>query len=160
MAATLMLKKLITIVFLLMVMTAEAETSIHAFSNEADQARYKHLTLELRCPKCQNQDLADSNAPIATDLRNQIIQMIEQGKSDQEIINYMVERYGEFVLYRPRFAGYNVILWIMPLLLVCLGLGVIAFIVRMNRQDPQALPLDDKEKQLKLEQLLAQRNES
>lgn len=156
-----MFKKLIIIVcFWSIGLLVNAQTSIHTFASDADQARFKQLTVELRCPKCQNQDLADSNAPIAADLRNQIIVMIEQGKSNQEIVAYMVDRYGEFVLYKPRFDGYNVILWLAPVLFVCIGFIVVLVIVRANKKITLSLPLDDEEKQRQLEKLLTQQDKA
>ena len=71
------------------------------FSDEGDRARYQRFTYELRCPKCQNQNLADSNAPIATDLRREIYRMFAEGKSNAEIVEFLVDRYGDFVLYNP-----------------------------------------------------------
>lgn len=154
MAARQMIKKMVGAFFLFLALSAYAETALHQFSNDENRDRFKQLTLELRCPKCQNQDLADSNAPIATDLRNQIIMMIEQGKSNQEIIDFMVSRYGDFVLYKPRFGGYNVVLWLAPIFLVGLGLCVVAMVVRLNKKTPLDLPLADEKKQRELRALL------
>ena len=97
------------------------------FSSALNKTRYQSLIEELRCPKCQNQNLADSASGIAVDLREQVYQMIESRKTDQEIIDYMVARYGEFVLYRPQQSSATFLLWYGPFIL--LGLGFVAFAV-------------------------------
>ncbi|NLQ16572.1 cytochrome c-type biogenesis protein CcmH [Marinomonas sp. M1K-6] len=104
------------------------------FSSALHKTRYQSLVAELRCPKCQNQNLADSSSAIAIDLREQVHQMIEQGKTDQEIIDYMVARYGSFVLYRPLHSSATFLLWYGPFIL--LGLGFLAFVgvVMTNRK--------------------------
>ena len=104
------------------------------------EARLKALAEELRCLVCQNQTIADSNAPLALDLRNQIRAQIALGRSDGEIRDYMVQRYGDFVLYRPPFKATTLILWLGPLLLVLAGAGAFAVVVRRRRagEDPQA----------------------
>ena len=97
-----------------------------AFSSELNKTRYQSLVEELRCPKCQNQNLADSGSGIAVDLRELVYQMIEQGKTDQEIVDYMVARYGSFVLYRPQHSTATFLLWYGPFIL--LGVGLLAFV--------------------------------
>ncbi|WP_137169290.1 cytochrome c-type biogenesis protein [Marinomonas sp. FW-1] len=105
-----------------------------AFSSELNKTRYQSLVEELRCPKCQNQSLADSNSGIAVDLRELVHQLIEQGKTDQEVVDYMVARYGTFVLYRPQHSSATFLLWYGPFIL--LGLGILAFVyvVMANRK--------------------------
>ncbi|MEZ5573347.1 MAG: cytochrome c-type biogenesis protein [Halioglobus sp.] len=100
------------------------------FSNPELEARYQQLSEELRCPKCQNQNIADSNAPIAQDLRKLLHQQLEQGASDDQILDYMVARYGEFVRYRPRFGGAAALLWLAPVLLFMAALGVLLVTLR------------------------------
>ncbi|UTV98631.1 cytochrome c-type biogenesis protein CcmH [Marinomonas rhizomae] len=97
-----------------------------SFSSELNKIRYQSLVEELRCPKCQNQNLADSGSGIAVDLRELVHQMIEQGKTDQEIVDYMVARYGSFVLYRPQHSTATFLLWYGPFIL--LGIGLLAFV--------------------------------
>tara|TARA_R110001599_G_scaffold88069_3_gene234174 strand:- start:42 stop:452 length:411 start_codon:yes stop_codon:yes gene_type:complete len=105
-----------------------------SFSSSLNQTRYQSLVEELRCPKCQNQNLADSGSGIAVDLREQVHQMIEQGKTDQEIVDYMVARYGAFVLYRPPHSSATFLLWYGPFIFLSLGLLVFAFVVMANRK--------------------------
>lgn len=107
-----------------------AAIDIYQFENEKQQRRFQTLIAELRCPKCQNQNLADSNSAIANDLRAKVYQMLKINKSDAVIIDYMLERYGEFVLYKPRLSGQTFLLWYGPLLLLLIGIITIIFIVR------------------------------
>tara|TARA_R110002110_G_scaffold66978_1_gene183041 strand:+ start:136972 stop:137457 length:486 start_codon:yes stop_codon:yes gene_type:complete len=125
-------------VLLLSVVSLQAVAVIetYEFSDPALQVRYQALSAELRCPKCQNQNIADSNAPIAQDLRKLLHQQLEKGASDDEILEYMVARYGEFVRYRPRFSGATIILWLAPALLVLAGLAVV-FMTLRTRRSPQ-----------------------
>ncbi|ANO51331.1 cytochrome c-type biogenesis protein [Woeseia oceani] len=110
-----------------------------AFDDPVLQARYEHLIAEVRCLKCQNQNLRDSNAFLASDLRREIRRLLAEGNSDDEIYDFLVARYGEFALYRPRMSGKTLILWIAPALLL-LGGGFVA--VRVVR-DRMSLPIDD-----------------
>ena len=99
-----------------------------------EEARMKALAEELRCLVCQNQTIADSNAPLAQDLRGQIRGQIAQGRSDDQIRAYMVERYGDFVLYRPPFKATTALLWLGPLVLI--GVGAVVFLVVVRRPKP------------------------
>ena len=117
---------------------AHAAIDTYEFANDAERARFRELTQELRCPKCQNQDIADSNAPIATDLRREIYRMLGEGKSNQQIIDFMVDRYGDFVRYKPALTGKTAVLWFGPLALLVGGLVLIAVIVGRRRRVTQA----------------------
>jgi len=100
------------------------------FKDHAEELRYQHLTAQLRCPMCQNETLADSNAPIARDLRNQIFQLMQHGQSDAQIKQYLVDRYSEFVLYDPPMARNTWLLWFGPLLILLVGTGVVVATIR------------------------------
>ncbi|MCE3285443.1 MAG: hypothetical protein K0R70_1699 [Steroidobacteraceae bacterium] len=100
---------------------ALAIDSQKAFEDPALQARYEHINRELRCLVCQNQTIADSNATLAQDLRREVKEMIAAGKSDDEIREFMIARYGDFVLYRPRLTATNFLLWAAPVLLLLIG---------------------------------------
>ncbi|MFL3654682.1 MAG: cytochrome c-type biogenesis protein CcmH [Halioglobus sp.] len=100
------------------------------FSDPELEVRYQSLTQELRCPKCQNQNIADSNAPISQDLRKLLHQQLEAGESDDEILDHMVARYGEFVRYRPSFGGVSIVLWLAPALLLLAAFGVLLLTLR------------------------------
>ena len=116
---------------------AHAAIDTYEFADDAERARFRELTQELRCPKCQNQDIADSNAPIATDLRREIYRMLGEGKSNQQIIDFMVDRYGDFVRYKPALTGKTAVLWFGPLALLVGGLVLIAVIVGRRRRVTQ-----------------------
>lgn len=100
------------------------------FKDHAEELRFQHLTTQLRCPMCQNETLADSNAPIAHDLRKQIFQLMQHGSSDTEIKQYLVARYSNFVLYDPPVAPYTWLLWFGPLLILLVGAGVVVVTIR------------------------------
>ena len=112
---------------------AHAAIDTYEFAKEGDRERFRELTKELRCPKCQNQDIADSNAPIAADLRKEIFRMLGEGKDNQQIIDFMVDRYGDFVRYKPALNSRTWLLWFGPAGLLLGGLVVIAVIVRRRR---------------------------
>jgi cytochrome c-type biogenesis protein CcmH len=109
---------------------AAAVIETYEFSDPGLEQRYQILSAELRCPKCQNQNIADSNAPIARDLRNLLHQQLEQGASDEEILRYMESRYGEFVRYRPKLSGATLWLWLAPVLLLAAGVLIVAVTLR------------------------------
>jgi len=123
----------------------------YQFSDDALAARYRQLSAELRCPKCQNQNIAASNAPIAQDLRKLLYKQLEAGASDEEILQYMVSRYGEFVRYRPRFGGVTLLLWLAPLVLLLGALAVVFSVVRGARNTNDAF---SEQEQQQLDELL------
>ena len=100
---------------------------------------YQRITEEVRCLVCQNQSIANSTAPLAADLRREIRRMIEEGSNETEIKDFLVERYGDFVLYRPRFRSWNLVLWLGPIVL--LTVGFIALVVNVRRR--KNLPVDE-----------------
>ena len=110
--------------------TAQAIDSGVAFEDPALQARYEHLIEEVRCLKCQNQNLRDANAFLASDLRRDIRRLLADGKTDNEIYDFLVERYGEFALYRPRKSGKTLILWLAPALFLIGGAIVVVRVIR------------------------------
>ena len=119
--------------------SALAIDSEQAFDDPELQARYEKLVAEVRCVTCQNQNIKDSNAFIASDLRREIRRMIGEGKSNEEIKDFLVTRYGDFVLYRPRFEGKTLALWIAPFLLVLFGGFALVRVVRHR----MTLPIED-----------------
>lgn len=110
-----------------------------AFEDPVLQARYEKIISEVRCLKCQNQTIRDSNAFLADDLRREIRRLLTEGKSDAEVYDFLVDRYGEFALYRPRMAGKTLVLWLAPVLFGIFG-GLVAVRVVRRRM---SLPLDD-----------------
>ena len=114
------------------------------FRDRAEEVRFQRLSAELRCPMCQNETLADSNAPIAHDLRRQVFEMMQAGKSDDEIKAYLVARYSQFVLYQPPVEPSTWLLWFGPAVLLVVGGVVVAVQVRRRaRQAPAAPPAND-----------------
>ena len=143
------------LVLALQCVPAGAVIETYQFSNPELEQRYHQLSTELRCPKCQNQNIADSNAPIAQDLRKLLYQQLEAGANDEQILDYMVARYGEFVRYRPRFDGVTAVLWLTPILLLMAGVVVAWLSLRGRRRavsDSEDLSADE---QRRLRELIA-----
>lgn len=107
----------------------------HQFDNAQQEADYRALIQELRCPQCQNNNIADSNATIATDMRHKTLELLKQGKSKDDVVEYMVERYGNFVTYDPPLTPATVLLWLMPLLLIAGGF----LLIRRKKSAQQAV---------------------
>jgi cytochrome c-type biogenesis protein CcmH len=124
------MKHLVVLPALLLASLSLAAQEPLGFDDPAQEARYKNLTEELRCTVCQNQNLADSDAPLAQDLRKEIHKMMTAGRSDAEIKTFLVERYGDFVLYRPPMQGNTLALWAIPGVLLFGGAVVVLFVVR------------------------------
>ncbi|KAA8996942.1 cytochrome c-type biogenesis protein CcmH [Affinibrenneria salicis] len=115
---------------------AQQPAQEYAFDSQQQEQAFLHITGQLRCPKCQNSSISDSSADIARDMRAKVYQLMRQGKSQQEIIDYMVARYGYFVTWEPPVTPVTLILWFGPLALLCVGAGVI---IRRARMRPAAL---------------------
>ena len=105
----------------------------YEFSLPDLESRYKALSQELRCPKCQNQNIADSNAPISRDLRAIVHEQLEAGATDEEIIDFLVDRYGEFVRYRPGMDSNTLWLWSAPIILLVMAVAVVVTQIRKDR---------------------------
>jgi len=134
------MRKLLGILALVvMALPALAIDTERAFEDPELQARYEEIISEVRCLKCQNQTLKDSNAFLASDLRREIRLMIEEGLSNDEIYDFLVDRYGEFALYRPRTSGKTLILWIAPGVLLLGGIFFLAAILRKR----MSMPIDE-----------------
>jgi cytochrome c-type biogenesis protein CcmH len=104
------------------------------FKDDAQEMRFNDLTLELRCLVCQNQNLADSDAPLAQDLRQEIYEMMMAGQTNDQIKTFMVDRYGDFVLYRPPMQSNTLALWILPIFLLFGGAVVVFFVIRSRNR--------------------------
>lgn len=103
------------------------------FASAEHESRYKRLNAELRCLVCQNQNIADSDAPLAQDLRREVFRMLSEGHSDAQIVDFMVQRYGDFVLYRPPLNALTLALWIGPFVLMVLGLVLLWRVMNRRR---------------------------
>jgi len=152
------MKKLLATLLLAAGAGAWAQSTEIANPDPKVEARLKSIAHELRCLVCQNQTIADSDAPLAVDLRQQTRAMIAAGKSDDEIRAYMVERYGDFVLYKPPFNAATAVLWVAPGLLIVGGLAGLALMIRRRRDAMAAAapaPAPDPARRKEIEALLA-----
>ena len=131
-----LLKWFSSAICLLLVAGAGHATPIdtYEFKSEENKERGLQLANELRCPQCQNQNLIDSNSPVARDLRLKVYAMVDEGKSNDEIVTFMTDRYGDFVRYRPAFDNRTLVLWLGPVAFAVVGLGVGLLFIRAQRQ--------------------------
>lgn len=136
--------------FLLIALPAIASAAIDAypFPNEELEARYNNLIEELRCPQCLNTNLAGSDAMIAQDLRREVHRLLLDGESDQEILDFMHARYGDFILYEPRVNRATFLLWFGPLILLIVGAAIAIMIVRQRRAEDAPGLSDDEASRL------------
>lgn len=143
---------MLAVFFLLFLTSVHGAVDPFDFESAEQQQRFYHLTNELRCPKCQNQSVADSNAPIAQDLRQEVYRlMTEEQANDQQVIDFMLARYGEFVLYTPRLEAKTILLWFSPLILLLIGGLVLIRILKKNRR-LNSVRVDQKDVGLSAEQ--------
>lgn len=117
----------------LLATSALAVVDIYEFDTDSQRERYFQLSEELRCPKCQNQNLAGSDSQIAGDLRRELRRLLEEGKTDNEIKGFMVDRYGEFVLYNPPLQKSTLVLWGLPFLLLLTGVIAVFMLVKRRK---------------------------
>ena len=110
------------------------------FSSPQQESDYHQLTQSLRCPQCQNNNIADSNATIAVDMRGKVFELLQEGKSKNDVVDYMVARYGNFVTYDPPMTASTLVLWIAPLLLVLLG---VVFLLKRKPKAQSAVKSQD-----------------
>ncbi|MDO3720228.1 cytochrome c-type biogenesis protein CcmH [Marinobacter sp. chi1] len=143
---------------LLMVLAgpAAANADVYQFESQQEEQRFQDLTSELRCPKCQNQNIADSNAPISKDMRAEVYRMMSDGASDQEIVDALVARFGEFVRYKPEVDQRTILLWATPSVAVLGGLlVVVGVVIRSRRNAGKEEPMSAEEK-ARAEEILAE----
>lgn len=134
-----------------------AAVEYHAFADPAKAQAYNNLINELRCLVCQNQTIADSNADLAKDLRQQVHDMLQQGKTEQDVADFMTQRYGDFVLYRPAFKGKTLVLWLAPVAFLLVGLATIVVLLRNKKRTQPTDP--DARQQAELDALLRKADE-
>lgn len=143
----LMMRRLLMLSYVLALLglggQAHAVIDGYEFDDEVTRERYLAFIEEMRCPKCQNQNLAGSDSPIAADLRRELYRMLDEGKSDKEIVDFMVARYGDYVLYRPQVKADTLLLWGLPGVLLLVGFGVLALTVRQRRRAQLAVEEND-----------------
>jgi cytochrome c-type biogenesis protein CcmH len=144
--------KLWLTVLLLLFSTQVLAVDDHQLADPEQQKTYEIITSELRCLVCQNQTIADSNAELAGDLRRQVFEMLQQGKSKAEIIQFMTDRYGDFVLYNPPLKTKTALLWLGPIAFLLTGFAMIFWFIRRKKQAKTTVL--DKDKQEKMRHLL------
>ncbi len=149
----------IAVLCCLLAAPAMAAIDVYEFDDEVARQRYLAFIEELRCPKCQNQNLAGSDSPIAADLRRELRRLLDEGRSDKEIVDFMVSRYGDYVLYRPKVASNTLVLWGMPTLLLLLGLAVVGYTVRRRGRAVTEQAELDEQAQQRLATLLKEASE-
>jgi cytochrome c-type biogenesis protein CcmH len=123
----------IAVIALLIGADASARVEVKEFDTPEQQAKYEKMIDELRCLVCQNQNLADSNSELAIDMRRKTYEMIKEGKSSEEVADFMVERYGDFVLYRPPLNQTTLLLWIGPFIILVIGVAVLIRTITKRR---------------------------
>ncbi|WP_337840352.1 cytochrome c-type biogenesis protein [Rheinheimera sp.] len=154
MTALMLLPALLQAPSLLAANPADTPQALTEFDSAAQQALFKELTHELRCPKCQNQNIADSHAVVAVDMRNKTLELLKQGKSKEDVLTYMKSRYGDFVHYQPPVNRSTLVLWAVPVV-VLLVLLLSVFWRRRGRTNDSAAQTPDAAEQ-QLDQLIAQ----
>ena len=135
------MRKLAAVLLVLVAATATAVDTEAPLETAEQQSLYRKLLEEVRCMVCQNQNLADSDAPLATDMRRELRRMVEEGASEGDVKQFLLDRYGDFALYRPRLAPNTLLLWIGPGVIVLLALGAIALVIRRRMH----MPIPDEE---------------
>jgi len=146
--------KAVTLLFVLFLSSQlSAAIDVHEFDSPEQEQLFRELTRELRCPKCQNNNIADSNAGLAQDLREKTYQMVKQGSTKQQVLDYMVARYGNFVRYDPPLTPAVMLLWAAPLAIIVLGLLVV---LRLAKRKADAKPELNADEQQRLEALIKQ----
>jgi len=118
---------------------AHAAIAVYEFETPEQEQRFRNLIEELRCPKCQNQSISDSDADIAQDMREQVAEMLREGRSDEEIVQFFVTRYGDFVTYKPPVNAETMILWAGPGVVFVIGLMLVLLQIRRARVRAQAI---------------------
>ena len=157
------MRVLMTFVILLGLLLSAGPSSaevrdVYQFDTRAQEQRFQSLIAVLRCPKCQNQNIADSNAPISKDMRDAVYRMMQNGASDEEITNELVSRFGEFVRYKPEVDQRTILLWATPAIVVLIGVIIVVMTVRRSANSRQSeAPLTDEER-ARAARLLNERN--
>lgn len=156
-----MVKYLLALCMVVWAVHGYAAIDPHEFSSPEARERYHYFTNNLRCPKCKNTNLAGTNSEIANDLRRELRHLIEDGKTDQEITDFMVTRYGDYILYRPRLTSNTIALWMGPVVFLAIGLTVVGTIVwRRRRKGPNDKNTLTEEEQSELAKMFAERDSS
>lgn len=152
------MKRLAFVMFLLATGSVIATSDLVVFSDPSYTARYQTMITELRCPKCQNQNLADSNSPISQDLRAEVQRLLELGMTNPEIEQYLTARYSEFILYRPQVNNNTYLLWLAPIVILLIGMAIVFGLSRRPKTVPQVQRDTTQSEQQRLAELLKDGN--
>ena len=152
------MKRLAFVMFLLATGSVIATSDLVVFSDPSYTARYQTMITELRCPKCQNQNLADSNSPISQDLRAEVQRLLELGMTNPEIEQYLTARYSEFILYRPQVNNNTYLLWLAPIVILLIGMAIVFGLSRRSKAVPQVQRDTTQTEQQRLAELLKDGN--
>jgi len=148
---------------LMLVLAAPAWSEVqevYDFNTRTEEQRYRDLIAELRCPKCQNQNIADSNAPISKDMRDQVYLMMKSGANNDEIVGALVDRFGEFVQYKPPVDRRTILLWAFPAIAVFGGMLIVAGVIMRSRKGTGDEPALSAEEQARVARMLAEKDRS
>lgn len=152
------MKCLAFVMFLLATGSVIATSDLVVFSDPSYTARYQTMITELRCPKCQNQNLADSNSPISQDLRAEVQRLLELGMTNPEIEQYLTARYSEFILYRPQVNNNTYLLWLAPVVILLIGMAIVFGLSRRPKAVQQVQRDTTQTEQQRLAELLKDGN--
>lgn len=142
---------------LLLSFSVLASSEVLRFDNDTQEQQFRELTMQLRCPKCQNNSIADSNSMIASDMRQKVYELMQQGQTKEQVVDYMVDRYGYFVTYEPPITPFTILLWLLPALFLAAGAWMI--IRRANRIRSAKEPMSEQDKK-RLQTLLGREEKS
>ncbi|MCA6940472.1 cytochrome c-type biogenesis protein CcmH [Pectobacterium polaris] len=142
---------------LLLSFSVLASSEVLRFDNDTQEQQFRELTMQLRCPKCQNNSIADSNSMIASDMRQKVYELMQQGQTKEQVVDYMVDRYGYFVTYEPPITPFTLLLWLLPALFLALGAGMIIRRARRIRSVKEPMSEQDKKR---LQMLLGREEKS
>ncbi|WP_174872194.1 cytochrome c-type biogenesis protein [Pectobacterium polaris] len=131
---------------LLLSFSVLASSEVLRFDNDTQEQQFRELTMQLRCPKCQNNSIADSNSMIASDMRQKVYELMQQGQTKEQVVDYMVDRYGYFVTYEPPITPFTILLWLLPALFLALGAGMIIRRARRIRSAKEPMSEQDKKR--------------
>ncbi|ACX88475.1 cytochrome c-type biogenesis protein CcmH [Pectobacterium parmentieri] len=142
---------------LLLSFSVLASSEVLRFDNDTQEQQFRELTMQLRCPKCQNNSIADSNSMIASDMRQKVYELMQQGQTKEQVVDYMVDRYGYFVTYEPPITPFTILLWLLPGLFLAVGAAMI--IRRARRIKSAKEPMSEQDKK-RLQTLLGHEGKS
>ncbi|MBN3262082.1 cytochrome c-type biogenesis protein [Pectobacterium brasiliense] len=131
---------------LLLSFSVLASSEVLRFDNDTQEQQFRELTMQLRCPKCQNNSIADSNSMIASDMRQKVYELMQQGQTKEQVVDYMVGRYGYFVTYEPPITPFTLLLWLLPALFLAAGAWMIIRRARRIRSAKEPMSEQDKKR--------------